>query len=140
VRGRVPFLIHNVDRPVYLVLVPSTSGGAGVEHVAVPVFLSAASSVVPILRPRGTPSLHDPCHERRGGSNENQRASHLSISGGSHFDLSVLPSGMDANHRVTALLERRRFAVDLAAQERRCPRCQGELRHIGEKISSTVDH
>lgn len=37
-------------------------------------------------------------------------------------------------------LERRRVVFDLAAHERQCPQCQGELRHIGEEISEQLEY
>jgi transposase len=37
-------------------------------------------------------------------------------------------------------LERRRVVFDLAAHERQCPECQGELRHIGEQISERLEY
>jgi hypothetical protein len=100
------------------------TGGVRLRRVAahqvpIPVLLSAASSVVPVLRPPRRASLHDPCGECDGGSNDNQRTSHLLISRGSRPDLSVIPPRFGANHKVTALLERRRIVFDLAAQERR---------------------
>jgi len=37
-------------------------------------------------------------------------------------------------------LERRRVAYDLADDERHCPECQGQLRHIGEDISEPLEY
>jgi len=61
------------------------------HQVPVPVLLSAAGSVVPILRPRRTLSVHDPYGESDGGGNSNQCGSHLSISGRSRSNLSFRP-------------------------------------------------
>jgi transposase len=42
--------------------------------------------------------------------------------------------------RLPQSLERRRVVFDLAAHERQCPQCQGELRHIGEEISEQLEY
>ena len=42
--------------------------------------------------------------------------------------------------RLPATLERRRVVYDLGEQERQCPQCQGELRHIGEEISERLEY
>jgi transposase len=42
--------------------------------------------------------------------------------------------------RLPQSLERRRVVFDLAAHERQCPQCQGELRHIGEEISEELEY
>jgi transposase len=36
-------------------------------------------------------------------------------------------------------LERRRVVLDLAADQRHCPQCQGELRRIGEEVSEQLE-
>ena len=42
--------------------------------------------------------------------------------------------------RLPQSLERRRVVFDLAAYERQCPECQGELHHIGEEISEQLEY
>jgi transposase len=42
--------------------------------------------------------------------------------------------------RLPKSLVRRRVVFDLAAHERQCPQCQGELRHIGEEISEQLEY
>jgi transposase len=42
--------------------------------------------------------------------------------------------------RLPKSLERRRVVFDLAAEERRCPQCQSELKHIGEEISERLEY
>ncbi len=42
--------------------------------------------------------------------------------------------------RLPQSLERRRVVFDLAAHERQCPQCHGELRHIGEEISEQLEY
>ena len=42
--------------------------------------------------------------------------------------------------RLPRHLERRRVVHDLAPDERRCPECQGELRHIGEEKSERLEY
>ena len=42
--------------------------------------------------------------------------------------------------RLPQSLERRRVVFDLAAEERRCPECQSELKHIGEEISERLEY
>lgn len=42
--------------------------------------------------------------------------------------------------RLPQTLERRRVVYDLGEQERQCPQCQGELRHIGEEISERLEY
>ncbi len=37
-------------------------------------------------------------------------------------------------------LERRRVVYDLTEQQRHCPQCQGELKHIGEEISERLEY
>ena len=42
--------------------------------------------------------------------------------------------------RLPKSLERRRVVFDLAAEERLCPECQSELKHIGEEISERLEY
>ena len=42
--------------------------------------------------------------------------------------------------RLPQSLERRRVVHDLAQSERRCPECQGELKHIGEEVSERLEY
>ena len=42
--------------------------------------------------------------------------------------------------RLPESLERRRVVHDLAEAERRCPQCQGELKHIGEEVSERLEY
>jgi len=42
--------------------------------------------------------------------------------------------------RLPRTLERRRVVYDLGEQERQCPQCQGELRHIGEEVSERLEY
>jgi len=42
--------------------------------------------------------------------------------------------------RLPQSLERRRVVFDLAAHQRQCPQCQGELRHMGEEISEQLEY
>jgi transposase len=42
--------------------------------------------------------------------------------------------------RLPKSLERRRVVFDLAAHERQCPECRGELRRIGEEISERLEY
>jgi hypothetical protein len=42
--------------------------------------------------------------------------------------------------RLPRSLERRRVVFDLAADQRRCPECQSELKHIGEEISERLEY
>ena len=42
--------------------------------------------------------------------------------------------------RLPKSLERWRVVFDLAAEERPCPECQSELKHIGRRVSSTLRH
>ena len=37
-------------------------------------------------------------------------------------------------------LERRRVVYDLGEHERKCPQCQGELKHIGEETSERLEY
>jgi transposase len=50
-----------------------------------------------------------------------------------------IPQG-HGRQRLPKSLERRRVVFDLAAHERQCPECQGELRHIGEQISERLEY
>jgi hypothetical protein len=49
------------------------------------------------------------------------------------------PNG-HGRQRLPESLERRRVVHDLAEAERRCPQCQGELRHIGEEVSEQLEY
>jgi len=42
--------------------------------------------------------------------------------------------------RLPESLARKRVVFDLGEDERRCPQCQGELRHIGEEISERLEY
>jgi transposase len=42
--------------------------------------------------------------------------------------------------RLPQSLERRRVVYDLAAHERQCPECRGELKHIGEEVSERLEY
>jgi transposase len=42
--------------------------------------------------------------------------------------------------RLPESLARKRVVYDLAEDERQCPQCQGELRHIGEEISQRLEY
>ncbi|MGA2330032.1 MAG: IS66 family transposase [Bryobacteraceae bacterium] len=42
--------------------------------------------------------------------------------------------------RLPESLERRRVVYDLNQQERQCPECHGELKHIGEEISERLEY
>jgi hypothetical protein len=42
--------------------------------------------------------------------------------------------------RLPQSLERRRVVFDLTAEERRCPECHSELKHIGEEISERLEY
>jgi transposase len=42
--------------------------------------------------------------------------------------------------RLPQSLERRRVVFDLAADQRRCPECQSELKHIGEEINERLEY
>jgi transposase len=42
--------------------------------------------------------------------------------------------------RLPKSLERRRVVHDLAAEQRQCPQCRSELRHIGEEISERLEY
>ena len=42
--------------------------------------------------------------------------------------------------RLPESLARKRVVYDLGEDERRCPQCQGELRHIGEEVSERLEY
>jgi len=42
--------------------------------------------------------------------------------------------------RLPESLARKRVVFDLGEDERRCPQCQGELRHIGEEVSERLEY
>jgi transposase len=42
--------------------------------------------------------------------------------------------------RLPQTLERRRVIYDLGEQQRQCPQCQGELKHIGEEVSERLEY
>ena len=42
--------------------------------------------------------------------------------------------------RLPQTLERQRVVYDLGEQQRQCPQCQGELRHIGEEVSERLEY
>ena len=42
--------------------------------------------------------------------------------------------------RLPKPLERRRVVYDLGEQERKCPQCQGDLKHIGEEVSERLEY
>ena len=50
----------------------------------------------------------------------------------------VLPG--HGRQRLPQSLERRRVVYDLADNERQCPECQAELRHIGEEINEQLEY
>ncbi len=53
------------------------------------------------------------------------------------------PSAKPKGHgrqRLPESLERRRVVYDVAEQQRQCPHCQGELKHIGEEISERLEY
>jgi len=49
------------------------------------------------------------------------------------------PSG-HGRQRLPESLARKRVVFDLGEDERRCPQCQGELRHIGEEVSERLEY
>jgi transposase len=48
--------------------------------------------------------------------------------------------GGHARQRLPKLLERRRVVHDLPEDQRRCPECQAELKHIGEETSERLEY